>query len=156
MKNTLPRYHTVRVALLDSIKNQNVQKVSSIAALHTSLRDWLEVLKLAMRRYGIQPEPRGSWLAIWARVQPMYETQAGLAAVIERHLQATQVRTSQDLDGIITFVIGLEAELAGILQDTSGQTSGAAGKRQQASAQSAGLQSPDGSKKDPPKGTDST
>eukprot|EP00971_Amphidinium_carterae_P127590 2527960-Amphidinium_carterae.2 len=93
MKNTLPRYHTMRVALLDSIENQNVQKVSSITALHTSLRDWLEVLKLAMRRYGIQPDSarvRRSWLA---RVQPMYETQAGLAAVIERHLQATQVRT---------------------------------------------------------------
>eukprot|EP00971_Amphidinium_carterae_P040812 801287-Amphidinium_carterae.1 len=26
MKNTLPRYHTVRVALLDSIESQNVQK----------------------------------------------------------------------------------------------------------------------------------
>eukprot|EP00971_Amphidinium_carterae_P012906 254441-Amphidinium_carterae.1 len=59
----------------------------------------------------------------------------------------------KDSNGIITFVIGLEAELAGILQSTSGQTSGAAGKRQQASAQSAGLQVPDGSRKDPPKGT---
>eukprot|EP00971_Amphidinium_carterae_P242723 4819634-Amphidinium_carterae.1 len=58
MKNVLPKYHTVRVALLDSIENQAVQKVTTIAALHTSLRDWLEVLKLAMRRYSLQPEPR--------------------------------------------------------------------------------------------------
>eukprot|EP00971_Amphidinium_carterae_P242725 4819635-Amphidinium_carterae.1 len=119
MKNVLPKYHTVRVALLDSIENQAVQKVTTIAALHTSLRDWLEVLKLAMRRYSLQPEPRRSWLAIWARVQPLYKSQAGLAAIIERHLQATQVRTTQDMDGVLTFVVGLEAELAGILQDVA-------------------------------------
>eukprot|EP00971_Amphidinium_carterae_P118103 2339779-Amphidinium_carterae.5 len=73
MKNVLPQYHTVRVALLDSIENQAVQKVSTIAVLHASLRDWLEVLKLAMRRCSLQLEPSKSWLAIWARVQPLYK-----------------------------------------------------------------------------------
>eukprot|EP00971_Amphidinium_carterae_P000561 11264-Amphidinium_carterae.1 len=83
MKNILPRYHTVRVALLDSIENYSAAKITTIAALHQSLREWMEVLKLAMRRYSIQ-------LAIWARVAPLYETYPGFAAVVERHLQATQ------------------------------------------------------------------
>eukprot|EP00971_Amphidinium_carterae_P334561 6469912-Amphidinium_carterae.1 len=90
MKHVLPRYHTVRMALLDSIESQNVPKITTVANLHQSLRDWMEVVKLAMRRYGITPEPRRSWLAVWNRVVHLHDTQPGLAAVVERHLQATQ------------------------------------------------------------------
>eukprot|EP00971_Amphidinium_carterae_P221500 4396963-Amphidinium_carterae.1 len=90
MKAVMPKYHTVRVALLDSMENQNIPKVSSVSALHQSLKEWMEVLKLAMRRYNLQPEPRRAWLSIWARVVPLYESHSGLAAVIERHLQGTQ------------------------------------------------------------------
>eukprot|EP00971_Amphidinium_carterae_P118814 2353738-Amphidinium_carterae.1 len=65
-----------------------------------------------MRRYGIQPEPRRAWLAVWTRTQHLHDTQPGFAAVVERHLTATQVRTTQDLDAVLTFTISLEAELA--------------------------------------------
>eukprot|EP00971_Amphidinium_carterae_P018445 363994-Amphidinium_carterae.1 len=43
-KNVLPRYHTVRVALLilDSIETQSAAQITTIAALHQSLRDWME------------------------------------------------------------------------------------------------------------------
>eukprot|EP00971_Amphidinium_carterae_P103947 2058584-Amphidinium_carterae.1 len=153
MKNILPRYHTVRVALLE---NYGAAKIITIAALHQSLRDWMEVLKLAMRCYSIQPEPRRSWFAIWARVAPLYETCPGLAAVVERHLQATQLRMAQDLDAVITFTVNLEAELAGILQDVSthgGQTSGS-NRKQQASAHSAGVLPP-GAKEDAKRATPS-
>eukprot|EP00971_Amphidinium_carterae_P028530 561456-Amphidinium_carterae.1 len=54
------------------------------------------------------------------------------------------------MDGVLTFVVGLEAELAGILQDVanpSAQVPGS-GKKQQAAARAAGLQVPEGQKKE--------
>eukprot|EP00971_Amphidinium_carterae_P217933 4326134-Amphidinium_carterae.1 len=49
MKNVLPKYHTVRVALLDSLEHPSTMKVTTVAALHQSLKEWMEILKLSMR-----------------------------------------------------------------------------------------------------------
>eukprot|EP00971_Amphidinium_carterae_P054906 1082113-Amphidinium_carterae.2 len=46
MRHVMPKYHTVRVALLDAIEVQVTAKLTTVAALHQSLRDWIEVLKL--------------------------------------------------------------------------------------------------------------
>eukprot|EP00971_Amphidinium_carterae_P322464 6408767-Amphidinium_carterae.1 len=41
MKHVMPKYHTVRVALLDVIEVQVTAKLTTVAALHQSLRDWI-------------------------------------------------------------------------------------------------------------------
>eukprot|EP00971_Amphidinium_carterae_P041834 822036-Amphidinium_carterae.1 len=33
------------------VKNQNVAKVNRVATLYQSLKEWMEILKIAMRRY---------------------------------------------------------------------------------------------------------
>eukprot|EP00971_Amphidinium_carterae_P128446 2544356-Amphidinium_carterae.3 len=78
MKNYMPRYHIVRIALLDEIEVPSSHKVNTMMALNQSLKKWLHVLKLAFRRYGVSPEPRRPWLAVWFRAQNLEELNLGL------------------------------------------------------------------------------
>eukprot|EP00971_Amphidinium_carterae_P010462 206525-Amphidinium_carterae.2 len=90
-------------------------------ALDRSLKNWLHVLKLALRRYGVSPEPRRTWLAVWSLVQnlqELQEAQPGFAATVQRYLNDTHVRVIQDLDTVLTFAMYIQAEVGAIIQDS--------------------------------------
>eukprot|EP00971_Amphidinium_carterae_P085715 1696112-Amphidinium_carterae.1 len=59
-------------------------------------------VKLALKRYGVSLQPRRTWLLIWSRVQNLQETQPAFAAIVQRHLDNTQMRIIQNLDTVLT------------------------------------------------------
>eukprot|EP00971_Amphidinium_carterae_P240673 4777839-Amphidinium_carterae.1 len=144
MKATLPAFHSVRVTLLDSVESLS-NKCSSYTQLQASLRQWTRSLRIAMTRYELNPEPRRLWLSLMSRISSL-QNEPLFAAVLDRHMFQTGVRTVQTLDTVLAFTIALEAEVDAIVQDqgTSGQSTG-----RQARGNSAQVASPVETKSDP-------
>eukprot|EP00971_Amphidinium_carterae_P264951 5255771-Amphidinium_carterae.1 len=95
----------MKAALLDDFEAQSPHKVNTVVARDQSLKKRLDALKLAHIRYEVPPEPRRVYLAFWSRVQNLHDTQPGFAAMVQRHLDITQVRAVQDLDMAIMFAM---------------------------------------------------
>eukprot|EP00971_Amphidinium_carterae_P334928 6470481-Amphidinium_carterae.1 len=99
MQNLLPSFHSVRVALLDSLEDSK----------SADYNFW----------YQLQPEPRRLWLTIQSRFQHLADTQATSGALVTQLLQSTNVRIYQTLESVIAFTVCLEAEVNGIVMDAS-------------------------------------
>eukprot|EP00971_Amphidinium_carterae_P348454 6490498-Amphidinium_carterae.1 len=125
MQCLLPSYHTVRVALLDAVEKIPSQKINTFPQLLTSLQSWLQTLRTAMGRYQVQPEPRRMWLSVHARVQMLSESNASFAPLVLQHIQTSNVRVLQTLESVLAFSMGIEAEVAAIVQDSTGSKTNA-------------------------------
>eukprot|EP00971_Amphidinium_carterae_P287665 5710977-Amphidinium_carterae.1 len=115
MRATLPAFHTVKVTLLDSIETPG-NRCTTYAQLQTSLRTWSRGARIAMSRYNLTPEPRRMWLSILSRMAGL-QSEPMFAAIMDRHVVSTGVRTIQSLESVLGFVISMEAEVDAILQD---------------------------------------
>eukprot|EP00971_Amphidinium_carterae_P044734 879985-Amphidinium_carterae.1 len=115
MKTTLPAFHTVRVTLLDSVESTS-NRCTSFVQLQASLRQWSGSIRIAMSRYALNPEPRRMWLSLMSRIGNL-QSEPLFAAVMDRHMVQTGVRTTQSLESVLTFTISIEAGVDAIVQD---------------------------------------
>eukprot|EP00971_Amphidinium_carterae_P349932 6491304-Amphidinium_carterae.1 len=99
MKAVLPAYHTVRVTLLDSIEGLS-NKCTSYSQLQGSLRQWTRGIRIAMARYGLNPEPRRLWLSMMSRVSGL-QAEPLFAAILDRHMVQTGARVNQTLETVL-------------------------------------------------------
>eukprot|EP00971_Amphidinium_carterae_P229942 4563486-Amphidinium_carterae.1 len=88
-----------------------------------------------MSRYALNPEPRRMWLSLMSRIGSL-QSEPLFAAVMDRHMVQTGVRTIQSLESVLTFTISIEAEVDAIVQDQV-STGGTGSSRQQARGNSA-------------------
>eukprot|EP00971_Amphidinium_carterae_P147465 2922288-Amphidinium_carterae.2 len=128
MKLVLPAYHTVRVTLLDSVEGP-ANKCSSYVQLQASLRQWTRSIRIAMSRYGLSPEPRRLWLSVLNRVASL-QSEPMFAAILDRHMVQSGVRTNQTLESVLSFTVAVEAEVDALVQDQVQNTNTRAGKNE--------------------------
>eukprot|EP00971_Amphidinium_carterae_P082591 1633835-Amphidinium_carterae.1 len=115
MKVVLPPFHTVRITLLDSVESV-ANRCSTYVQLQASLRVWSRGVRISMSHYGLSPEPRRLWLSLLSRMTSL-QSDPMFAAILDRHMVSTGVRTVQTLESVLSFVVALEAEIEAIIQD---------------------------------------
>eukprot|EP00971_Amphidinium_carterae_P337366 6474133-Amphidinium_carterae.2 len=74
-----------------------------------------------MARYSLSPEPRRLWLSVLSRVSGL-QAEPLFAAILDRHMVSTNVRTNQTLESVLAFTIAIEAEVDALVQDQTQST----------------------------------